>query len=132
MEPMANPAALYQPSGVRPMMTNSTTPTMAMVVYCRLRYALAPAWMAAAISCMRALPAGSLRMAIIENTPYRTAITPAPIASQSHVVATMGTPYKINYLVVVQECHVRARHPERARTISTCRGLANRNETMTT
>ena len=32
----------------------------------------------------------------------------------------MGTPYKINYLVVVQECRVRARHPKRARTITTC------------
>jgi len=36
--------------------------------------------MAAAISCMRALPAGSFRIAIIENTPYKTAITPAPIS----------------------------------------------------
>src|SRR5688572_16110244 len=45
--------------------------------------------MAAAISCMRALPAGSLRIANIENTPYKTAITPAPIASHSHVVAPM-------------------------------------------
>jgi len=28
-------------------------------------------------------------MDIIENTPYKTAITPAMIASHSHVVATM-------------------------------------------
>src|SRR5688572_13586916 len=98
---MAKPPAVTQLSA-NPMTTNNTTPTKAMVEYCRLRYAFAPAWMAAAISCMRALPAGSLRMAIIEKTPYKTAITPAPIASQSHVVATMETPYEINYLVVVR------------------------------
>src|SRR5688572_32680087 len=80
---------------------------------------------------MRSLPAGSFRMAIIENTPYKTATTPAPIASQSHVVATIGTPYKIKYLVVVQECQVRARHPERARTIAMRVVPANWNRTMT-
>ena len=88
---MANPPAVTQLSA-NPMTTNNTTPTIEIVVYWRLRYAWAPAWMAAAISCMRALPAGSLRIAIIENTPYKTAITPAPIASHSHVVATMETP----------------------------------------
>ena len=40
------------------MMTNRMTPTMPIVVYWRLRYAWAPAWMAAAISRIRSLPAG--------------------------------------------------------------------------
>src|SRR6516162_8287049 len=38
--------------------------------------------MAAAISCIRALPAGRRRMAVIENTPYSTASTPAAPAPQ--------------------------------------------------
>ena len=44
------------------MTTNRMTPTMPIVVYWRLRYAWAPAWIAAAISCMRALPAGLARI----------------------------------------------------------------------
>ncbi len=51
------------------MMTNRMTPTMPIVVYCRLRYALAPAWIAAAISCMRGLPAGLARIQLIETAP---------------------------------------------------------------
>src|SRR5438045_1789421 len=47
----------------------STTPTIRMVRYWRLRYALAPACTAAAISCMRALPAGRRRIPVVENTP---------------------------------------------------------------
>ncbi len=35
----------------------TTTPTMAIVVYWRVRYAVAPSRMAPEISCMRALPA---------------------------------------------------------------------------
>src|SRR6516162_10048884 len=46
--------------------------------------------MAAAISCMRALPAGRRRMAVIENTPYSTASIPAAIAAHSHWVASIG------------------------------------------
>ena len=69
MAPTAKPPAVGQPSGEKPMTRNSTTPTMRIVVYCRFRYALAPAWMAAAISCMRSLPAGRRRMADIEITP---------------------------------------------------------------
>ena len=42
---------------------------MPIVMYWRLRYALAPAWMAAAISCMRALPAGFARIQLIDTTP---------------------------------------------------------------
>ena len=40
------------------MTTNSTRPTMPMVRYWRLRYACAPAWIAAAISRIRSLPVG--------------------------------------------------------------------------
>ncbi len=40
----------------KPTSSRMTTPTMAMVVYCRRRYAWAPSWIAAAISCMRSLP----------------------------------------------------------------------------
>ncbi len=69
------------------MATSSTIPTIMIVVYWRFRYALAPAWMAAAISCMRSLPAGRRKMADIENTPYSTARTPAAIAAPSHMVA---------------------------------------------
>jgi hypothetical protein len=39
--------------------------------------------MAAAISCMRAVPADCLLIQPTENMPYTTASTPAPIASQS-------------------------------------------------
>src|ERR1043165_8441155 len=99
MAPTAKPPAVYQLSA-NPMTTNNTTPTMEIVVYWRLRSAFAPAWMAAAMSCMRALPAGSLRMANIENTPYKTAMTPAPIASHSHVVATMKNSSRNRYLVI--------------------------------
>src|SRR5215472_3507599 len=45
--------------------------------------------MAAAISCMRSLPAGRRRMVVIENTPYSTARTPAAIAAHSHWVASI-------------------------------------------
>src|SRR6516165_10030072 len=45
--------------------------------------------MAAAISCMRALPAGRRRMVVTENTPYSTASTPAAIAAHSHWVASI-------------------------------------------
>ena len=36
----------------------SGTATTAMIVYWRLRYAWAPSWTAAEISCMRSLPGG--------------------------------------------------------------------------
>ena len=38
-------------------MTATMTPTMAMVVYWRLRYAAAPSCTAPEISCMRCVPA---------------------------------------------------------------------------
>ena len=65
---------------------------MRMVLYWRLRYAWAPDWMAAAISCIRALPAGRRRIAAMENTPYSTASTPAPIATHSHKVRSIAKP----------------------------------------
>ena len=40
-------------------MTNTTAPTMAMVRYWRLRYALAPSWTAPATACIFSSPAGS-------------------------------------------------------------------------
>ena len=51
------------------MTTNRITPTMPIVVYCRLRYAFAPAWIAAAISCMRGLPAGLAMIQPIDQMP---------------------------------------------------------------
>ncbi len=66
---MAKPPAVGHPMGEKPIAANNTMPTIRIVEYCRLRYAFAPAWTAAAISCMRALPAGNRRMDIIENTP---------------------------------------------------------------
>ncbi len=36
--------------------TATMTPTIAIAPYCRRRYAPAPSWIAAAISCIRALP----------------------------------------------------------------------------
>jgi hypothetical protein len=55
---------------------------MAMVVLA-VEVGLAPAWIAAAISCMRALPAGCARIQRTENTPYSIATTPAAMASHS-------------------------------------------------
>src|SRR5438067_13076820 len=57
------------------MMKKRITPTMPIVVYCRFRYACAPAWMAAAISCMRGLPAGLARTQRMETAPYTIAAT---------------------------------------------------------
>ena len=44
-------------SGISRM--NTTTPTAAMIVYCRVRYAEAPSWTAAEIARMRSLPGDS-------------------------------------------------------------------------
>ena len=38
-----------------------TAPIPAMIVYCRLRYAWAPSWIALAISFIRSLPSGCRR-----------------------------------------------------------------------
>jgi len=51
------------------MITNRMTPTMPIVMYWRLRYALAPAWTAAAISCIRAFPAGFARIQLMDRMP---------------------------------------------------------------
>jgi hypothetical protein len=66
--PSAKPPAVRQLSAT-PMMTKRITPTRPMVMYWRLRYAFAPAWMAWAISCIRALPAGLARIQLMEMTP---------------------------------------------------------------
>jgi hypothetical protein len=57
--PMRNPMATFQPprSGIS-RSTASTTATIAIVRYWRLRYAAAPSWIARAISRMASLPAG--------------------------------------------------------------------------
>ena len=57
----AKPPAVPQLSA-KPRTRNSTTPTMAMVRVLAVQVGLAPSWMAAAISCMRALPAGCARI----------------------------------------------------------------------
>ena len=83
MAPTAKPPAVPQPSGEKASTRNSTAPTIPIVVYWRFRYAPAPCWIAAAISCMRALPGDWARIQRTEKIPYRIAATPAPIASQS-------------------------------------------------
>jgi hypothetical protein len=65
-----NPAPADRPAPMRkPMATrmfwsgisrmNTTTPTAAMIVYWRVRYADAPSWTAAEIACIRSLPGDS-------------------------------------------------------------------------
>ena len=54
-----------------------TTATMAIVLYWRFRYAMAPSWMALEISCMRSLPAGSLLIRVMRTDAYSAASTPA-------------------------------------------------------
>ena len=58
--PIRKPIAASQPSGVgaKKMRIARTTATIPIVPYWRLRKAMAPSWIAAAISFMRALPAG--------------------------------------------------------------------------
>ncbi len=46
-----------------------TAPTIAIVRYCRLRYALAPIWTAPEISCIRALPASAASTLRLVTTP---------------------------------------------------------------
>jgi hypothetical protein len=85
--PIRKPMAVSQPSfGTNPMTRKRMMPTMAMVLYCRLRYASAPSWMALAISCMRSLPAGNARICRLEIQPYRTANTAQPSASNNAVL----------------------------------------------
>jgi hypothetical protein len=68
--PIRNPNAVGQPSaGTKPMIRNRTAPTIATVVYCRRRYAVAPWRTAAAISCMRALPCGNAMIRRMRKTP---------------------------------------------------------------
>ena len=51
------------------MITATTSDSIAIVVYCRFRYALAPVWIAAAIPCMRSSPAGSDRIERTDTMP---------------------------------------------------------------
>ena len=68
--PIAKPIAVDQPRpGTNPITRNRTAPTIAIVRYWRLRYARAPSWIAAAISCMRGLPAGLDRIQRIDQMP---------------------------------------------------------------
>ena len=68
LAPTTKPTAVA-PSRNTPISTASTTPTRAMVLYWRARQAAAPAWMAAAISCMRALPGSLARIQPRAPTP---------------------------------------------------------------
>jgi hypothetical protein len=73
--PSTKPTAVFSPRNTR-MSTASTTPTIAMVLYCRARYAAAPCCTAPAISCMRALPASCDRIQLRCQNPYTTAASP--------------------------------------------------------
>ncbi len=55
--PITKPTATGQPRKISSSATG--TPTMAIVRYWRLRYAAAPSWIACAISCILAFPAGA-------------------------------------------------------------------------
>ena len=49
--------------------TNRITPTSAIVVYWRLRYAWAPCWTAFEIACIRSLPGESASRDRVVRTP---------------------------------------------------------------
>ena len=66
--PTTKPPAVAPPSAHQ-MITNRMTPTIAMVVYCRLRYACAPAWIAAAISRIRSLPVLFFMIQLTDTMP---------------------------------------------------------------
>jgi hypothetical protein len=53
--------------------TKRTTPTIAIVRYCRRRYAEAPSWIAADRPRMTSLPGDSARRARLVTRPYTTA-----------------------------------------------------------
>ena len=62
------------------MTSAMTNPMIAMTVYWRFRYADAPSWMAAAISCMRALPGGMRSTRKIRTMAKMTAAAPPATA----------------------------------------------------
>ncbi len=72
MKPMPvlapNAQPFSRPSATR-MMTKTTTPTMAMVRYWRLRYARAPSCTAAATERIFSSPAGSLSSHMMSTAP---------------------------------------------------------------
>ena len=70
MAPIRKPIAASRPSvGAKRMTMAITTATMPIVRYCRWRKAIAPSWIAAAISRMRSLPAGCLSTQNVKATP---------------------------------------------------------------
>ncbi len=77
--PITKPSAASQPSGAGSiaMTMARMTATIAIVVYWRFRNAIAPSWIAAAIDCIVALPAGCLSTQEARYTPYRIAMMPA-------------------------------------------------------
>ena len=68
--PIRKPIAASLPSvGATQMTIARMTATMPTVRYCRCRNAMAPSWIAAAISRMRSLPAGCARTQNVRATP---------------------------------------------------------------
>ncbi len=67
--------------------TNRTTPTPAITMYWRLRYARAPSWTAPEMRCISSLPGDSASSCDVVTTPYSTAIA-------AHTTATT-TPWSI-------------------------------------
>ena len=77
--PTTKPTVETRPN-VSARMIATTTPTIAIAVYWRVRYAFAPSWMAAAMSCIRSSPAGCASSHRLVAMQYSTAITPQIIA----------------------------------------------------
>ena len=68
--PIRKPIAASRPSGGAIVIrTARMTATMPTVVYCRRRKAMAPSWIAAAISRMRSFPADWRRTYEIRTAP---------------------------------------------------------------
>ncbi len=62
---------------------NRTTPTIAIVVYWRRRYAWAPSWIAAESRCMTSLPGDRASNWRVVSTPYTTASNAQTTASSA-------------------------------------------------
>ena len=82
MPPIAKPIATSMFwSGISA--TNRTTPTMAIVVYWRRRYADAPSWMAADSVRIVSLPGDSASSDRVVSTPYATAAAAQTTATRT-------------------------------------------------